>query len=214
MSKKSKIAIVDDHPLFLEGLISLFNDNKYFEVICSAVSGIEMLNYLNVQKIDVLISDLNMPGMSGIELCKKVKKLYPEIVILIISMHEDPKTIKSIINAGTNGYLFKNSNRVTILNAVSEVSKGTFYLSNEVKDKLESAQVSNDNTTTTIPTLSKREKEVLQLVAKGMTTDQIADQLYISHHTVLSHRKNLLLKLDVNNTVGLIKKALEANLID
>jgi DNA-binding NarL/FixJ family response regulator len=129
-------------------------------------------------------------------------------------MHEEPKTINDVINAGANGYLFKNSNKTTILTAVLHVAKGGFYLSNEVTQKLENNKESVSKTKSFIPSLSGREKEILQLVSKGLTTDQIADKLCISHHTVLSHRKNLLLKFDVNNTASLVKKAIDANLID
>ena len=214
MIKVCKIGIVDDHPLFLDGLMAMFNGHEEFEVVTIAVTGIETLSYINQNKIDILISDINMPNMNGIELCEKVKKLKPEIGILIISMHEEPKIIKEAINAGANGYLFKNSNKATILTAVSHVAKGGFYISNEVKQKLENNKASESNLTSSIPSLSIREKEVLQLVSKGLTTDQIADRLCISHHTVLSHRKNLLLKFDVNNTAGLVKKAIDTNLID
>jgi DNA-binding NarL/FixJ family response regulator len=214
LNKIYKIAIVDDHPLFLDGLKSMFNGHSEFDVVSMAFSGIETLSYLNDNKIDVLISDINMPNLNGIELCKKVKALNPNIAILIISMHEELKTINDVINAGANGYLFKNATKTTILTAVLQVAKGGFYLSNEVKQKLENYAKSVSIAKSSIDSLSIREKEVLQLVSKGLTTDQIADKLHISHHTVLSHRKNLLVKFDVNNTVGLIKKAIEANLIN
>jgi DNA-binding NarL/FixJ family response regulator len=214
LNKVYKIGIVDDHPLFLDGLTSMFKGHSEFEVVSMAVSGTETLSYLNNHKIDVLISDINMPNLNGIELCKKVKALNSDIAILIISMHEEPKTINDVINAGANGYLFKNSNKTTILTAVLHVAKGGFYLSNEVTQKLENNKESVSKTKSFIPSLSGREKEILQLVSKGLTTDQIADKLCISHHTVLSHRKNLLLKFDVNNTASLVKKAIDANLID
>lgn len=214
MNKVYKIGIVDDHPLYIDGLTSMFKGQSEFEVVSMAVSGTETLSYLNNHKIDVLISDINMPNLNGIELCKKVKALNSDIAILIISMHEEPKTINDVINAGANGYLFKNSNKTTILTAVLHVAKGGFYLSNEVTQKLENNKESVSKTKSFIPSLSGREKEILQLVSKGLTTDQIADKLCISHHTVLSHRKNLLLKFDVNNTASLVKKAIDANLID
>jgi DNA-binding NarL/FixJ family response regulator len=214
LNKVYKIGIVDDHPLYIDGLTSMFKGQSEFEVVSMAVSGTEILSYLNNHKIDVLISDINMPNLNGIELCKKVKALNSDIAILIISMHEEPKTINDVVNAGARGYLFKNSNKTTILTAVLHVAKGGFYLSNEVRQKLENNKESVSKTKSFIPSLSVREKEILQLVSKGLTTDQIADKLCISHHTVLSHRKNLLLKFDVNNTASLLKKAMDANLID
>ena len=111
MNKVYKIGIVDDHPLYIDGLTSMFKGQSEFEVVSMAVSGTEILSYLNNHKIDVLISDINMPNLNGIELCKKVKALNSDIAILIISMHEEPKTINDVINAGANGYLFKNSNK-------------------------------------------------------------------------------------------------------
>jgi DNA-binding NarL/FixJ family response regulator len=212
LNKVYKIGIVDDHPLYLDGLTSMFKGHSEFEVVNISISSIEILSYLIHEKVDVLISDINMPNMNGIELCEKVKALNSEIAVLIISMHEESKIIRDAINAGANGYLFKNSDKATILNAVSQVASGGFYLSNQVKQKLEN----NEELISLplIPELTKREKEVLQLVSKGLTTNQISDTLLISHHTILTYRKNLLLKFDVNNTVGLIKKAAEANLID
>lgn len=206
-----KIGIVDDHPLFLDGLVSMFNGHPEFEVVCLALSGIETLSYLTNQKISVLISDINMPQINGIELCRRVKQQHPEVAVLIISMHEEPKVIKDVMKVGASGYLFKNSNKKVILEAIHHVLKGGIYYSDEVKDKLLNNSVGNPVSLT--PSLTKRENEVLNLVSKGLTTDQIAEKLSISHHTVLSHRKNLLIKFDVNNTINLIKKAFEANLI-
>jgi len=127
-------------------------------------------------------------------------------------MHEELKIIKDVMDAGASGYLFKNSNKNLILEAIHHVLKGGIYYSDEVKHKLLSNNIENQRSL--IPSLTKRENEVLNLVSKGLTTDQIAEKLSISHHTVLSHRKNLLIKFDVNNTISLIKKAMEANLIN
>ena len=212
MKDTYKIAIVDDHPLFLDGLVSMFKGNPEFEVVCLALSGIETLNYLTTHKIRVLISDINMPQINGIELCRKIKLQYPEVAVLIISMHEELKIIKDVMDAGASGYLFKNSNKNLILEAIHHVLNGGIYYSDEVKHKLLSNNIENQRLL--IPSLTKRENEVLNLVSKGLTTDQIAEKLSISHHTVLSHRKNLLIKFDVNNTISLIKKAMEANLIN
>ena len=212
MKDTYKIAIVDDHPLFLDGLVSMFKGYPEFEVVCLALSGIETLNYLTTYKIRVLISDINMPQINGIELCRKIKLQYPEVAVLIISMHEELKIIKDVMDAGASGYLFKNSNKNLILEAIHHVLNGGIYYSDEVKHKLLSNNIENQRLL--IPSLTKRENEVLNLVSKGLTTDQIAEKLSISHHTVLSHRKNLLIKFDVNNTISLIKKAMEANLIN
>jgi DNA-binding NarL/FixJ family response regulator len=212
-AKKINIAIIDDHPLFLEGIISLFKENEEIHIAGSALNAAGILEILRKNKVDVLICDISMPGVNGMELSQHVKKIYPKIGILILTMHEEQRIIKNMLKVGVNGYLFKNSNKELLLDSIKKIADGSQFISNEVKGRLES-DITKAGQRPLIPKLSDREKEVLVLVSKEFTTQEIADELFISHHTVLSHRKKLLYKFEVNNTAGLIKKAIETGLLD
>ncbi|MBI2268770.1 MAG: response regulator transcription factor [Bacteroidetes bacterium] len=214
--KKNKIniAIADDHAIFLEGLVALLNDIDEINIIGTALNGIGMLDLLKTKPVDILISDINMPGMDGLELSQQVKKLYPHIAILILTMHDEQRMITNMFRAGVKGYIFKNSGKEQFVAAIKALASGEQFLSEEVKNKMITNITSGKEQKPIIPILSDREKEILQLVAKEFTTQQIADQLFISHHTVISHRKKLLFKFDVQNTAGLIKRAIETGLLD
>ncbi len=213
VQNRINIAIVDDHPLFLEGIISLFSRSTEVQIAGTALNGLDALALLKREPVHVLICDISMPGMSGLELSQQVKKLYPQTGILILTMHEEPRMIKNLLKAGADGYLFKNSDKDTLLASIKKIAGGSRAIGTEVTSRLLPAARSGHQPFL-IQALSDREKEVLSLVAKELTTQQIADKLFISHHTVLSHRKKLLYKFEVNNTAGLIKKAMEAGLLD
>ena len=212
-AKKINIAIVDDHPLFLEGIISLFKESEEIHIAGSALNATGILDVLEKNKVDVLICDISMPGINGLELSQQVKKMYPKTGILILTMHEEQRIIKNMLKVGVNGYLFKNSNKDLLLASIKKIADGSQFISDEVKERLESG-ITKAGPRLFIPKLSEREREVLLLVSKELTTQEIADKLFISHHTVLSHRKKLLYKFEVNNTAGLIKKAIETGLLD
>jgi DNA-binding NarL/FixJ family response regulator len=210
---KINIAIVDDHPLFIEGIVSILKEDKQINIVGIALSGASLLELLQHNEVNVLLSDISMPGMNGLDLCKQIKKLYPNIGILMLTMHEEPRIISNLLKAGANGYLFKNSPKELIINAIKTIAGGSIFVSDDVKEKIVFNIANQPKQTPFVPKLSEREKQVLLLVSQQLTTQQIADTLIISHHTVLSHRKNLLQKFDVQNTAGLITKAIEAGLL-
>jgi DNA-binding NarL/FixJ family response regulator len=212
-SSKIKVAIADDHTMFLEGLVSLLEDIEEISIVGTALNGIEMLQLLKTKQVDVVISDISMPEMDGLELSRQVKQLYPDIAILILTMHDEQRIITSLLKAGVKGYLFKNSDKEQFLTAIKTLANGELFVSEEVKNKMINNNPSISKQSFA-PKLSDREREILQLVAKEFTTQQIADQLFISHHTVISHRKKLLFKFDVQNTAGLIKRAIETGLLE
>ena len=211
---KIKVAIADDHPIFMEGLVALLEDADEINIVGTALNGIEMLELLKKNQIDVLISDISMPGMDGLELSKQVRKIYPHIAILVLTMHDEQRMITNMIRAGVKGYILKNAGKEQFLSAIRSLANGEMYMSDEVKNKMITNISPGEKQNQLIPKLSDREKEILQLVAKEYTTQQIADQLFISHHTVISHRKKLLFKFNVQNTAGLIKRAIETGLLD
>ena len=214
--KKINIAIVDDHSLFLEGLTSLLKDIENFNILITASSAKELLNQPNLAIIDVLISDISMPEIDGIALSQTIKKQFPSIKILILSMHEETQIIKALIKTKVDGYLFKNADKELLISAITSIAQGILFFSEEIKNKiLFTNEVGSESTTKAIlPKLSTREKEVLDLIAKGLTINQIAETLFISQHTVVSHKQKLFYKFNVDKITSLIKKAIDLEFID
>lgn len=214
--KKINIAIVDDHSLFLEGLSSILKDVDNFKILITASSAKEFLNQPNLATIDVLISDISMPEMDGIALSQIIKKQFPTIKILIVSMHEETQIIKALIKMKIDGYLFKNADKELLVSAITSVAQGNLFFSEAIKNKLIFTNEEEDESSTKsiLPKLSSREKEILELIAKGLTINQIADTLFISHHTVVSHKQKLFYKFNVDKITSLVKKALDLEIIN
>lgn len=214
--KKINIAIVDDHSLFLEGLSSILKDVDNFKILITASSAKELLNQPNLATIDVLISDISMPEMDGIALSQIIKKQFPTIKILIVSMHEETQIIKALIKMKIDGYLFKNADKELLISAITSVAQGNLFFSEAIKNKLIFTNEEEDESSTKsiLPKLSSREKEILELIAKGLTINQIADTLFISHHTVVSHKQKLFYKFNVDKITSLVKKALDLEIIN
>lgn len=201
-----KILIVDDHPVVAEGLRKLISDSKSAEVIGIAGSGKACIDFLRWEKPDLIFLDINLPDINGIELCKEIKKTNPAIKILALTTFNEKSIISKMINNGADGYLLKNSDAEDIIESINEVSLGNRYIAVEVEsilNKKDSSEI----------ILTKREREVLNLISDGLTNNEIAEKLFISPLTVDSHRKNLITKLEVRNTASLIKKAIENKLI-
>lgn len=214
--KKINIAIVDDHSLFLEGLSSILKDVDNFKILITASSAKELLNQPNLATIDVLISDISMPEMDGIALSQIIKKQFPTIKILIVSMHEETQIIKALIKMRIDGYLFKNADKELLVSAITSVAHGNPFFSETIKNKIifNNEDENESITKFILPKLSSREKEVLDLIAKGLTINQIADTLFISHHTVVSHKQKLFYKFNVDKITSLVKKALDLEIIN
>jgi DNA-binding NarL/FixJ family response regulator len=157
-----------------------------------------------------------MPEMDGIALSQIIKKQFPTIKILILSMHEEIQIIKSLIKIGVDGYLFKNSDKEVLVNAITTVAQGNPFFSETIRNKIIFANEDEAQSTTKsiLPKLSSREKEILELIAKGLTINQIADTLFISHHTVVSHKQKLFYKFNVDKITTLVKKALDLEIIN
>lgn len=215
-SKQINVIIADDHSLFIEGLMVLLQNDNNIKITGTALNGKEALALVEKNcDIDVILSDINMPDMDGIELCKQVRKYHPNTFVIALSMHDEPKIISNVLRAGATGYLLKKTNHEELLKAIKTVSCGEMFISEDVKSAMiENLASFGKKTTHLVPQLSAREKEVLNLVAKEYTTQQIADILFISSHTVISHRKKLLFKFNVHNTAGLIVRATDAGLLN
>ena len=205
------VAIVDDHQMLLEGLKMMLSAEKDIEVSHIYNSGEDFLQNFD-SDIQVILLDISMPGLSGIEVCKKIKSKKPDVQVIALSMYNQPSYINRMIKAGASGYLLKNSGKKEIITAIKKVIIGDQYFPPNIIKALVNIDRS-DQAKSNLPTLTRREKQILQLIANEMTTHEIADDLHISLNTVESHRKNLLSKFDVRNSIGLVKKAMEKGLI-
>ena len=204
-----KIFIVDDHQMIIEGLNSLLHNEDCIELVGSANSAERSLQFLKSHTCDVILMDINLPETSGIELCAMITKTYPLVKIIALSTFNQGSYVRNMMQSGANGYLLKNADKHEILKAIQTVINGNKYLTIEAEKAL---RYEND-LQNKLPKLTKREKEVLNLVANGLTNHQISEKLFISTDTVDSHRKNLHSKLNVNNTAMLIKFATENHLL-
>jgi len=204
-----KVYIVEDHSVVVEGIRSLLQHEKEFDVIGNTDTGEGCLDFFRTRTADVILMDINLPDMSGIDLCKIIKKTYPGIMVLALSTFNQSIYISKMIENGASGYLLKNSGRHEIIQALRDVASGKTYLSFEAGQALKSLKSKNSEQ----PLLTKREKEILGLITEGLTNTQIAERLFISIDTVDSHRKNLYSKLNVRNTVMLMRYAIDNNLI-
>ena len=202
-----KILIVDDHPLVLEGLKSLLSESEGISVVGTATNAIDAITFLKSNEVDIAFLDINLPDISGIELCKKVKDQFPEVKTLALSTFSERAYVSRMIQNGASGYLIKSSSKEEILEAIEQVQAGGYFMN------VNFDQAAATPTPKTIPFLTRREKEVLILIAEGLTNPQIADKLFISVTTVNSHRQNLLMKFEVSNTASLIKLAAGLGLI-
>lgn len=204
------ILIVDDHPMVVAGLQQLLMQLEGIKVAATACNAFDAIALLRAQQIDIILLDINLPDINGIDLCKKIKKEFPEIKILGISTFSERSYISRMIKNGASGYLIKSASAEEIAEAIHTVMSGKLYLSLSMEHLL---QPSFRAPSGVLPALTKREKEVLRLIADGMTNHQIAGELFISPLTVDSHRKSLLTKFNVNNTASLVRMAVEHGLL-
>jgi len=205
---KIKVLVVDDHPMVLEGMRSMLALISFVELSGFAINAYDAIEQIKQQAPDIVITDINMPEISGIELTKSIKQEFPDLKVIAMSTFKERSYISQMIQQGASGYLLKSAGREEIEEAIVSVHEGKLYMSLDLNlTATDKKEIKN------IPVLSTREKEVLQLIADGFTNPQIAEKLFLSMHTVDSHRKNLLTKFGVNNTAGLIRLAAKTNLI-
>ena len=202
-----KVFVTDDHYMVVEGLRSLLQNEKNIEWLGHASNADSCLAFLHKQLPDVILMDINMPGKNGIELCKAVKEKYPSVLVIGLSTFNQQSFIQKMMENGASGYVLKNATQEELMEAIQAVAIGKTYLSEEAATSLRKYAESE------IPVITRREKEVLGLIADGMTNNEIAQKLFISTTTVDSHRKNLLAKFEAKNTALLIRSAAQLNFI-
>ncbi len=206
--KAVEVLIVDDHQMVIDGVKSMLNSNAEFSVTWQATCAEEALLCLESQTPEIILLDINLPDKDGVELCGIIKKKYPTIKIIALTMLNEVSFITRIIKAGASGYLLKNTSKSELINAMKVVTKGDQYLAKEVQEKLVSASFGQKKEAF-IPKLTRREKEVLALILEELTTKEIASKLFISVATVETHRLHLLNKFGARNTAGLVKMAVQ-----
>lgn len=210
-----RLIIVDDHKMFLDGLLSIIANESDFEIVMTANSGENVIKFVDNTKgenIDLIITDISMPDVTGIELNKHIKSNYPNIKTLVVSMLHDSKTIHTLTEDNVDGYVPKNAEKTELLLAIKTILKGEKYFSESIKQAYMNSMFNKEKDV--ITALTNREKEVLKLIAEEFTTQEIADQLFLSKHTIEGYRKNLISKLEVRNLAGLTKYAIKLGLLD
>lgn len=218
-----KVLLVDDHKIIRDGLKAILMGSSNVNIVGECNNGQEALQYLEENQPDVIMMDINMPVMNGIEASKIIVEKYPNVKILALTMHQEESYISKILGEGVHGYILKNSGRKDLVNAIQKVHEGGTYFSEEVSSIMMNKYMKGTSGSTksspranliTIEDLTRREIEILQLIVEEFTNVEIGERLFISPRTVDTHRRNLLQKIGVKNTAGLVKYAIQNNLVE
>jgi len=215
-SARIRLLIVDDHQVVIDGVKAMFEQHPTIEIVAEALTGKTAISTLRDGTIEVVLLDINLPDKSGIEVCKEIKKTQPSTKVIALTMHSESAYISKMAKAGVDGYILKNSGKAEIIQAIEHVMTGQQFFSQAVTQSLLSGmhQPKKPTSSDFIQKLTRREKEVLRLIVGEQTTEEIAQTLFISSSTVISHRKSLLRKLNAKNSAGLVKAAYEFGLLD
>ena len=209
-----KIILADDHKIVREGLISLLNQQNDMKVVADAAEGFSIIKFARKFKPDVVITDISMPELNGIEATEVIHKEFPKMKIIALSMHSEKHVILRVLRAGANGYLLKDSAFLELVKAIRSVLKGEIYLSSKITDMVVNEYIKKiSENESDLDLLSVREKEVLQLISEGKSTKEIAALLFVSIKTIESHRKHLMEKLGLFTVADLTRFAIKEGLI-
>jgi DNA-binding NarL/FixJ family response regulator len=212
MSDTISILIIDDHPLFRQGLVNALHSCEFNKTIFEAGSGNEALQIAEQESLDIVLMDINMPRMDGLECSKKLLELFPELKIIGISSFEDKWTIEQMIDLGAKGYLTKNIGKPELEASIKNVYAGKMFFSSELVGKMlqRSSEFMTKNNTVKFEELHEREKHIIKLIFEEFSSSEIAEKLHLSEYTVNNYRKSLLTKTGAKNVVGLIKYAFKS----
>ena len=209
---KIKLLIADDHQLFREGLINLLSDSSEIEIIAHAEDGKDAVEKTIINKPDIVIMDIGMPKLNGVEATAQLKEKMPNTKVIALSMHSEKHYVKGMLEAGAKGYLFKNCTYSQLINAIKTVNEGKKYLSDEITEVLIEDYLDNTEHES-ISELTDREMEVLKLIAEGKTTRDISEELFVSVKTIGTHKQHIMEKLNIKTPVDIIKYALKNGII-
>ncbi|MCG2611943.1 response regulator transcription factor [Flavobacterium sp. SM15] len=220
MSNKIRLYLADDHQILIDGLLAVLKTNKSFEVIGYSLSGENLVNEIKANNIDILIMDINMPGKDGIEVLKEFSSKNIFCNVIVFSSFDDIKLIREVLQLGAKGYLTKQAAGENIIEAINTVYNGEEYYSKTIREKIFQSFTgkgngeSKEDDNHLLQSITDREMEILKLITLEFSGKEISDTLFISTNTVETHRKNLIKKLNVKTTVGLVKFAFKHNLIN
>lgn len=214
---KIRLLLVDDHTLVRDGIRSLLAHETSFEFTGEAANGLQAIHFLEENEVDVILMDINMPVMNGIEATREITKKFPGVKVLTLSMNKDKGYISKMLNAGAMGYVLKDTEHEELVESIKQVFAGQPFFGTEtsrimMESFMPNTRVQHHGNDVDPEELTPREKEVLALIAAEMTNPEIAEKLFISVRTVDTHRRNLLIKLGAKNSIGLVKYAIKHNL--
>ncbi len=208
-----RIIIVDDHEIFRSGLRMVINRLGYAEVVAEAGNGLELLELLKTHETDLILMDIEMPIMNGIEATERVLEKFPNVKIIALTMYKDDAYIRSMIEAGVKGFLIKNIRKEVLDRAIQAVFHGKTYYSEELWDYFTKSIIKEEKPEDSLG-ITKREMEVLMLLSEGLNNKEIADRLFVSERTIVGHKTNLMSKTNTKNTVSLLAYAIRNGLIE
>ena len=211
MDKVYKTVIVDDHPIVISGISGLLSDFETVEIVEKLQSGVKLVDYIEENQVDLILMDIFLPVINGVDLCKTIKQKYPQIIIIGMSSQSERSLVMQFIQNGGNGYVLKSASFDEFKNCIDKAIEGEIVFSDEVKTII-SQPLSNDFEY--IPSLSRREKDITLLLSKGKSTQEIADELFLSFLTVQTHRRNILQKYKTKNVAELIAFLIKNNLLN
>jgi DNA-binding NarL/FixJ family response regulator len=207
MKNNISVIIIDDHPIVLQGFSHILQSEEKIDLVSSFTSAIEGIGYMVDHPVDVVLLDINMPDMNGIEACDRINKNFPQCKVIAISNNNENSIIQRMLQSGASGYILKNASADELVQCIWDAVEGITALSRDVKNIIQSSQK------TSLPKITRRENEILQLLAQGMTSPEIAEKIFVSPLTIETHRRNLIQKFNVNNSASLIRKAMELKYI-
>lgn len=211
MAKKIKVLIADDHEILRYGISTFLSSADNIEIVGEASSGEECIELFKEKKPDVCVLDISMPDKDGIETTKAIREIDPDVKVLILSMHIDKVLLDKVLEAGINGYLLKDTEKTEILHGIESIAKGQQVFSNPISELITKSYLNGGKTPH--DSITSRELEVLQLIVEGYSSKLIADKLDISPRTVDTHRGNIMQKLNIPNAAGLVRYAMEHDLV-
>ena len=208
-----RILVIDDHPLVIDGIKTMLKDESYLHIEAAVKTAKDALAFLTTAPVDVILLDINLPDIDGLKLCELIREKNKTVKILGLTYVNEAGIITQLIKKGANGYLLKNMEREELIEAINQVMDGMIYLSKAANDKILQQLQGHGLSQKNIPVLTRREKEILQMLSEGLTSNEIASRLFLSNYTVDTHRKNMLQKFNVHNTQSLLNVVKELGII-
>ncbi len=207
------VMIADDHQMLIDGIKTILQDVPDIDVIAEAKDGYQVLKALETNpEVHIVLMDINMPKLDGLECTKQLRRRFPHVKVIALSQFSEKRFVKRMVKNGASGYILKDSEKDTLVKAIKTVFRGEKYFCDRLSVRLINQELKMEDTKSLFPKLSEREKEVIKLICQEFSSQEIADHLFISFHTVESHRANLMHKAGAKNTAGLVRWAVENDL--